>query len=103
MLTACTSMVPIYPSSDAITSNIRVGDKVRITSRGQTYSFKVTAMNRQRISGDGITIPIKQIDTIARKEISGAKTAVVAGGGAAGVVGIALAIAIATGSILIFL
>lgn len=101
-LCACTTMVPVNPSPQSIHKNVRVGDKVSITSMGQTYNFTVTRLTKQKIYGSDVSIPIKNIETIGRKDLDKTKTAIAAGGGGAGALGIAALITfIAVGGILI--
>jgi hypothetical protein len=86
-LIGCTSLQPIEAQPDELQDRIRyeqivaVGDRVRmVTEDGKEHQFKVTSIDANHISGDGVTIPVDTVIALETREISIGKTTLLAGG-----------------------
>lgn len=86
LITGCTSLKPVemHPpqlqqtiTKDAI---IKVGSEVKIyTSDGENHEFEVLTVSETHITGENISIEIKDIVALETREFSGGKTTFLVG------------------------
>ena len=88
LVAGCTSFDDLDPPG-AVAGQLNPGDEVEVvTVDGRNYRFTVKAVDAEAISGDGVRVPVADIATLKRREISAGKTAGVAAGGYVLVIGI---------------
>lgn len=87
LASGCSTVTPVEMTPEQVQQKISegevigVGDTVKVvTSNGDVYNFKVTAVTNQQILGNDIEIPIEEVVAIETKEFSAGKTAALAGG-----------------------
>ena len=87
LASGCSTVTPVEMTPEQVQQKISegevigVGDTVKVvTSNGDVYNFKVTAVTNQQILGNDIEIPIEEVVAIETKEFSAGKTATLAGG-----------------------
>ena len=86
-LIGCTTLQPINGTATEIQERIlsgqllKAGDRVKVlTTSADTYKFTVTGVHDGTISGRGVTIPVKQVSEVQKRELSVGKTAWLVGG-----------------------
>lgn len=72
----CTTMRPLADTTPkAITQALKIGDEVAVkTKDGKSLSFKVEALDEKAISGEGMKVEIKNIQSLKVKKPSPGKT-----------------------------
>ncbi len=98
---ACTSLQPVNMSPVQIQDNIaskglvKEGAQVKVvTANGKEYEFEVTSISDTHISGNEVSIPIKDVVALEISEIDGLETTFLTGGIIALAVGFLLAASI---------
>ncbi len=77
-LSGCTTLTKLDNSPSSLTSKLQEGDKVQIdTKDGRSIEFKVKDITGTSISGENVKVLLDDVDTIKRKKVDGAKTAIV--------------------------
>lgn len=94
---ACTTLHPILEPAAQIQQQLgsgallKAGDSVVITTNdGVSHSFSVTAVGAGHVEGRGVSIPIDQIASVEKREISVGRTLLV-------VLGVAVALVASKG------
>ena len=95
VLSGCTSMQPVEDTGTAagILNAINPGDHIHVETRnGGKYELVVDSIDIKAVKGGGREIPLDQIRTIKKKQISALKTtgAIVGGGLAYALIGVLL-------------
>ena len=90
-LFACTAIKPLEVDAETLRSQIRSGTAIRlddrirtVTERGQSNSFRVTAITSDHFVGKDVAVPIDDIVLVEKRKLDGTKTTMAVVGIAAG-------------------
>ena len=87
LLSACTSLQPVYPAADIIENQVRAGDYIRVATRNDgLLKFKVKEVGADKLIGEDQAVAYKDIEQIEVKRYDAKKTVLLLGGLLVGVV-----------------